>query len=239
MLQLWFFSMIKTKVCFFSVFPGSEECSFPHLLDDSKDWSPESPDTSCSRPQRVHSCTQTEAPQLPPAACTEVSGFQPVPPLPAAPALTSCPSPVHWRKERHCAKWENREEESKPTYECLESVSVGTVAPPLLLLLITQVSYVSFQDNDRLLKANETLRVKLREAEWEVEMLKTLLKRQDLQPVEEDSSWSTHTPHLMSSGRLVLPPYGRIYKPTFTITYYFTCMAGWSHLASQSASQWD
>lgn len=175
---------------FFSRFPGTEESSFPHLLDDSKDWSPESPDTPCPGPQRVHSCTQTEAHQLPPAGCTEVSGLQPVPPPPAAPVLTSCPSPVLWRKERHCAKWENREEESKPTYECLESVSVGTVSPPppLLLLLITQLSYVSFQDNDRLLKANETLRVKLREAEWEVEMLKTLLKRQDLHPVEEDSS---------------------------------------------------
>lgn len=39
-----------------------------------------------------------------------------------------------------------------------------------------------------MVKANETLRVKLREAEWEVEMLKTLLKRQALHPVEEDSS---------------------------------------------------
>lgn len=122
--------MIKIKGFFFSGFPGTEESSFPHLLDDSKDWSPESPDTPCPRPQRVHSCTQTEAPQLPPAGCTEVSGLQPVPAPPAAPALTSFPSPVLWRKERHCAKWENREEESKPTYECLESVSVGTVSPP-------------------------------------------------------------------------------------------------------------
>lgn len=122
--------MISKFFFFFFLFPGSEECSFPHPLDDGKDWSPESPDTSRSRPQRVHSCTQTEAPQLSPAACTEVSGLQPVLPLPAAPALTSCPSPVLWRKERHCAKWENREEESKPTYECLESVSVRTVFFP-------------------------------------------------------------------------------------------------------------
>lgn len=38
--------------------------------------------------------------------------------------------------------------------------------------------------------------------------------------------------HLMSSGRLVLPPYGRIYKPKFTVTYYFTCIQGeviWHH----------
>ncbi|TNM95525.1 hypothetical protein fugu_016608 [Takifugu bimaculatus] len=139
---------------------GSDECPFPRPLDESKDWSPESPDMSCSRPQRTHSCTQTEAPQLPPAA-SDITDPQPAL-LPAAPPLPSCPSPV--RTLRHCAKWENREEDSKPTYECLES------------------------DNHRLVKANETLRVKLREAEREVDMLKTLLKRNALHPVEEDSS---------------------------------------------------
>ncbi|XP_056915099.1 RAS guanyl-releasing protein 1-like isoform X3 [Takifugu flavidus] len=139
---------------------GSDECPFPRPLDESKDWSPESPDMSCSRPQRIHSCTQTEAPQLPPAA-SDITDPQPAL-LPAAPPLPSCPSPV--RTLRHCAKWENREEDSKPTYECLES------------------------DNHRLVKANETLRVKLREAEREVDMLKTLLKRNALHPVEEDSS---------------------------------------------------
>lgn len=107
------------------MFPGSDECPFPHPLNDSKDWSPESPDTSCSRPQRIHSCTQTEAPQPPPAA-SDITDPQPAL-LPAAPPLPSCPSPV--RKERHCAKWENREEDSKPTYECLESVSVAAARP--------------------------------------------------------------------------------------------------------------
>lgn len=87
------------------------------------------------------------------------------------------------------------EEESKPTYESLESVSVSffslltnvTCLNAPQLLYITQI-FVSFQDNQRLQKANETLRRKLREAEREVEILKTLLKRHALHPVEEDSS---------------------------------------------------
>lgn len=44
------------------------------------------------------------------------------------------------------------------------------------------------KDNQRLHKANETLRRKLKEAEREVERLKTMLKRHALHPVEEDSS---------------------------------------------------
>lgn len=56
------------------------------------------------------------------------------------------------------------------------------------MLQIFHGSLVFCQDNHRLAKANETLRVKLREAEREVEMLKTLLKRHALHPVEEDSS---------------------------------------------------
>ncbi|XP_031134897.1 RAS guanyl-releasing protein 1-like isoform X2 [Sander lucioperca] len=152
---------------------GSEECPFPYPPDDSKDWSPDSPVTSYSRPQRVHCGTQTEGPQLS-AAAPESSRLQPSLLVPAAPTLTSCPSPVPQRKQRHCAKWENRasvaqkpkepEEENKPTHESLKS------------------------DNQKLHRANETLRRKLKEAEREVEMLKTLLKRHTLHPVEEDSS---------------------------------------------------
>ncbi|XP_070698157.1 RAS guanyl-releasing protein 1-like isoform X1 [Pempheris klunzingeri] len=150
---------------------GSEECPFPYPPDDSKDWSPDSPVTSNSRPQRVHSSTQTEGPQ-PSSAVPETSRPQPSLLVPAAPTLTSCPSPVPQRKQRHCAKWENRasvvpkepEEDSKPNYESLES------------------------DNQRLQNANETLRRKLKEAEREVEILKTLLRRHALHPVEEDSS---------------------------------------------------
>uniref|UniRef100_A0A8C4EAW8 RAS guanyl-releasing protein 1 n=1 Tax=Dicentrarchus labrax TaxID=13489 RepID=A0A8C4EAW8_DICLA len=150
---------------------GSEECPFPYPPDDSKDLSPDSPVTSHLRPRRVHSGTQTEGPQLFSAA-PEASRPQPSLLVPAAPTLTSCPSPVPQRKQRHCAKWENRasvvskdpEEESKPTYESLES------------------------ENQKLQKANDTLRRKLREAEREVEILKTLLKRHALHPVEEDSS---------------------------------------------------
>ncbi|TNN87303.1 RAS guanyl-releasing protein 1 [Liparis tanakae] len=151
---------------------GSEECPFPYPPDDHKDWSPDSPVTY-SRPQKVHSATQTEGLQTP-TADQEVSRLQPSLLFPTPPPLTSCPSPVPQRKQRHCAKWENRssveqqlresDEENKPTYESLES------------------------DNQRMQNANGTLRRKLKEAEREVEILKTLLKRHALHPVEEDSS---------------------------------------------------
>uniref|UniRef100_A0A671YVI0 RAS guanyl-releasing protein 1 n=1 Tax=Sparus aurata TaxID=8175 RepID=A0A671YVI0_SPAAU len=82
-------------------------------------------------PQRVHSGTQTEGPQLC-SASPEPSRAQPSLLIPVTPTLTSCPSPVPQRKQRHCAKWENRasialkepEEDSKPPYESLESVSI-------------------------------------------------------------------------------------------------------------------
>uniref|UniRef100_A0A8C2ZSG8 RAS guanyl-releasing protein 1 n=1 Tax=Cyclopterus lumpus TaxID=8103 RepID=A0A8C2ZSG8_CYCLU len=149
---------------------GSEECPFPYPPDDSKDWSPDSPVTSYSRPRKVHSATQTEGLQLS-SADQEASYLQPSLLVPTPPPLTSCPSPVLQRKQRHCVKWENRasvvqkpkepDEENKPTYESLES---------------------------RLQNANGTLRRKLKDAEREVEILKTLLKRHALHPVEEDSS---------------------------------------------------
>ncbi|CAN9502214.1 unnamed protein product [Ophioblennius macclurei] len=150
---------------------GSEECPFPCLSDDSKDWTSDPP-VAHQRPLRVHSGTQTDGPQL--FSPVEANPPQPSLLIPAPPPLAFCPSPVPQRKQRYCAKWENRasvvqkpkepEEESKPTYEALES------------------------DNQRLQAANETLRRKLREAEREVEILKTLLKRHALHPVEEDSS---------------------------------------------------
>ncbi|XP_041828477.1 RAS guanyl-releasing protein 1-like [Melanotaenia boesemani] len=151
---------------------GSEECPFPYPRDDSKDWSPESPVTPRLKPTRVNSYTQTEGPHLS-SLNAEPSHFQPCLLVPVPPTLSSCPSPL-FHRNRHCAKWENRAsvlqkpkepgEESKPTYESLES------------------------ENQKLQKANETLRRKLRETEREVEMLKTLLKRHALHPVEEDSS---------------------------------------------------
>ncbi|XP_024915469.1 RAS guanyl-releasing protein 1 [Cynoglossus semilaevis] len=154
------------------VLEGSEECPFPYPLHDSKDCSPDSPVTPSSRPHTVHSGTQTEGPQVF-AAAPEACRIQPCLLVPAAPPLTSCPSPVPQRKQRHCAKWENRAsvvqtakepEEDKPSYESLET------------------------DNLRLQKTNETLLRKLKETEREVEILKTLLKRHALHPVEEDSS---------------------------------------------------
>lgn len=115
--------------------PGSDECPFPYPPDESKDWSPDSPVASHLRPQRVHSGTQTDGPQLS-TADPEAGGLQPCLLVPAAPTLNSCPSPVPQRKVRHCAKWENRssvalkpvepEEENKPTYESLETVSVSS-----------------------------------------------------------------------------------------------------------------
>lgn len=114
---------------------GSEECPFPYPQDDSKDWSPDSPITIHLRPRRVHSGTQTEGPHLSSAA-SESSRPQPSLLVPVAPPLTSCPSPVPQRKQRYCAKWENRasvvqkhkepEEESKPSYESLHLVSLWT-----------------------------------------------------------------------------------------------------------------
>ncbi|XP_028250495.1 RAS guanyl-releasing protein 1-like [Parambassis ranga] len=152
---------------------GSEEFPFPHPSDDSKDVSPDSPVTSHLRPRRVHSCTQTDGPQLL-STTADASRLQPAFLVPAPSTPTSCPSPVPQRKQRHCAKWENRasvvqkpkepEEDSKSSYESLES------------------------ENQSLQKANEKLRKKLKEAEREVEILKTLLKRHALHPVEEDSS---------------------------------------------------
>ncbi|KAM6916859.1 RAS guanyl-releasing protein 1-like [Lycodopsis pacificus] len=152
---------------------GLEECPFPYPPDDSKDWSPDSPVASYSRRRWVNSATQTEGLQLS-SADPEASCLQPSLLVPTTPLLTSCPSPLPQRKQRHCAKWENRssvakkptepDEENKPTYESLES------------------------DNQRLQIANGTLRRKLKETEREVEILKTLLKRHALHPVEEDSS---------------------------------------------------
>uniref|UniRef100_A0A3Q3VTC8 RAS guanyl-releasing protein 1 n=1 Tax=Mola mola TaxID=94237 RepID=A0A3Q3VTC8_MOLML len=84
-------------------------------------------------PRRVHSGTQTEGPQ----PFSEAGSPHPSLLVPAAPTLPSCPSPLPQRKQRHCAKWENRasimakepEDESKPTYESLESVSITATEP--------------------------------------------------------------------------------------------------------------
>ncbi|XP_047467593.1 RAS guanyl-releasing protein 1-like isoform X2 [Mugil cephalus] len=151
---------------------GSEDCPFPYPPpDDGKDWSPDSPVTSRLRPRKVHSFTQTEGPQLSPAT-VEAFRIKPSLLVPALPAPLFCSSPA--RQKRHCATWENRAslmqkpkeqgDESKPCYESLEI------------------------DNRRLQQDNEALRRRLKQVEREVEILKTLLKRHALHPVEEDSS---------------------------------------------------
>ncbi|XP_035024563.1 RAS guanyl-releasing protein 1 isoform X2 [Hippoglossus stenolepis] len=131
-------------------YEGSEDCPFPYPPDDSKDWSPDSPVTSTLRPRKVHSGTQTE-PIF--AASPSASRSQPALLVPAAPPLTSCPSPVPQRK--HCAKWENRasvmqkpkesEEESKPTYESLDSVRIKTKVSIFLYTVLEGTSAVSIQ----------------------------------------------------------------------------------------------
>uniref|UniRef100_A0A3B3UE19 RAS guanyl releasing protein 1 n=1 Tax=Poecilia latipinna TaxID=48699 RepID=A0A3B3UE19_9TELE len=122
-------------------FPA-EACPFPYPSDGRRDWSPESPITPNWRPARVHSYTQTEGPQLssmtPEASRLQSSLLIPVPPI-----LPSCPSPVPLRKQRYCAKWENRAsvlqkpkepvEESKCTYESLEYVSMKFLPCRLLI----------------------------------------------------------------------------------------------------------
>ncbi|XP_061898262.1 RAS guanyl-releasing protein 1-like isoform X2 [Entelurus aequoreus] len=147
---------------------GSDECPF-QLSDDSKEWSPDSPITSHFGINRVHSATQTEGPPLSPEATWPHPSLLVL----APPTSPTCPSPLLQRKQRHCAKWENRasvvqkprepeEEYNQPVSETLQS------------------------ENQRLQKANETLHRKLNKAEQEVEVLKTLLKRHTLHPVEED-----------------------------------------------------
>ncbi|XP_072313608.1 RAS guanyl-releasing protein 1-like isoform X1 [Eucyclogobius newberryi] len=146
---------------------GSEDCPFSYT--EIKYWSPSSPGPPPVCPQKVHSGTQTDLTPLTSPV------HEPALLVPAtAPPLSSCPSPVPQRKQRHCAKWENRasmlqktkdsDEDSQSTCETLEV------------------------ENERLQKANETLRRKLKETEREVDILKTLLKRHALHPVEEDSS---------------------------------------------------
>ncbi|MBN3304989.1 GRP1 protein, partial [Amia calva] len=144
--------------------------------DKSKDWEPATPTISQLilpgelRTRGVHKNTQTEWPPTPTAE-TMLSLPSTLSPCPSP--LTPCPSPVPVRKRAY-AKWENRastvqkpkeqDELHKPTYQQLETEKLN------------------------LQKTNETLRRKLKEAEREVDFLKTLLKRHSLHPVEEDSS---------------------------------------------------
>lgn len=153
---------------------SSEEFPFQYSPDDNKECKYYSPLTSRVRSHWVHTGTQTDISQLTSPA-QESGQLLPLLLVPTTgSSLTSCPSPVPQRKQRHCAKWENRasivqkpkdlDEESKPTHESLEA------------------------ENQQLQKANETLRRKLKETEREVDILKTLLKRHALHRVEEDSS---------------------------------------------------
>nr|XP_006632562.2 PREDICTED: RAS guanyl-releasing protein 1 isoform X2 [Lepisosteus oculatus] len=167
---------------------GSEEGQFAYHngelnehADKGKDWEPATSSVSQLRHPReqhtrgVHKSTQTEWPLTPEPTLLLPSQLSPSPSQlsPGPSPLTPCPSPVPQRKRAY-AKWENRastvqkpkeqDELNKPTYQQLE------------------------MEKQNLQKINETLRRKLKEAEREVEILKTLLKRHTLHPVEEDSS---------------------------------------------------
>ncbi|CAL8291090.1 unnamed protein product [Gadus morhua 'NCC'] len=165
---------------------GSEDGPFPYPPDETREWSPGSPvqlPPLILRHQRVHSGTQTEWPSLSPTAAAATAtptsppadGGRPQPffLLPTPPALPPCPSPVPQRKKRSYAKWENRastvqrspeQEDRKPGVEELET------------------------ENHKLQETNETLRRRLRDTEREVQTLQTLLRRNALHRVEEDSS---------------------------------------------------
>ncbi|XP_061751073.1 RAS guanyl-releasing protein 1-like isoform X1 [Nerophis ophidion] len=149
----------------------SDKCPFQYLSDDSKEWRSDSPVTSHLEINRVHSATQTEGPPLSPeAAWPHPSLFVLVPPT-----SPTCPSPLLQRKQRHCAKWENRASVVQKPREPEEEYN-------------QRVSETLQSENQRLQKANETLHRKLNKAEQEVEVLKTLLKRHTLHPVEEDDN---------------------------------------------------
>uniref|UniRef100_A0A8C9WBT0 RAS guanyl releasing protein 1 n=1 Tax=Scleropages formosus TaxID=113540 RepID=A0A8C9WBT0_SCLFO len=149
--------------------------------DHTKDWCPSLPAVAEQvQFPGIHKGTQTEGNMTPLLSLSLSPNSTPAPVHPTSlllspgtPTITTCPSPVPVRKRAY-AKWENRasivqkpqelEEHNKQTYEQLE------------------------KENQELKKSNEALRRKLREAEREVEILKTLLKRHALHTVEEDSS---------------------------------------------------
>ncbi|XP_076834377.1 RAS guanyl-releasing protein 1-like isoform X1 [Brachyhypopomus gauderio] len=114
-----------------------------------------------SRSSLVHTSSQTEAVSTSSQLQSSLLTPNPI-------SLTPCPSPVPQRK-RACANKPTTlipGEENKFTCEALEK---------------------EFQS---LMKSNENLRRKLKEAKHEVEILKTLLKRHTLRPLEDSSSSS-------------------------------------------------
>ncbi|XP_039597377.1 RAS guanyl-releasing protein 1-like isoform X1 [Polypterus senegalus] len=155
---------------------GSEEGSFSYLngedpehSDKNRDWDETTSYIKRSCAVSVHKSTQTEG--VPPS---EAALLQPNMLSPCHSPLTPCPSPIPVRKRAY-AKWENRastvqkqkeddDDPHKPTYQQLE------------------------MDKCTLQKSNETLRRKLKEAEREIEILKTLLRRHTLHPLDPDDS---------------------------------------------------
>uniref|UniRef100_A0AAY5E931 RAS guanyl-releasing protein 1 n=1 Tax=Electrophorus electricus TaxID=8005 RepID=A0AAY5E931_ELEEL len=159
------------------------ECKKNIKSGNNADWSPASNtiDTTCHKQSSPSSTSNTSFTVLPSRsvlvqrssqteAVSAASQLQLSLLSPSPIALTPCPSPVPQRK-RACANKTSTTlipgEENKFTYEALE------------------------KENQSLSKSNKSLRRKLKEAEHEVEILKTLLKRHTLPSVEEDSSSSS------------------------------------------------
>ncbi|XP_053488822.1 RAS guanyl-releasing protein 1-like [Ictalurus furcatus] len=149
----------------FFFFAGSDETRFvypPDALTDNSECHKQFSPSTAPRTIMVHRSTQTEG--TPSSSHLQSSLLCPSGPL------TPCPSPVPQRK-RVCANKThntlNPADENKPSYEALE------------------------KENQSLQTSNERLKRKLKEAEREVEILKTLLKRNALRPVDEDSSSSS------------------------------------------------
>ncbi|KAI5102118.1 ras guanyl-releasing protein 3, partial [Silurus meridionalis] len=145
---------------------GSDETRFVYPPDtqiDNSDRNKQFSLNTVPRTMMVHKSTQTEG--TPSSSNVQLSLL-----CPSGPPLTPCPSPIPQRK-RVCANKTsntlNPAEENKPSYEALE------------------------KENRSLQKCNERLQRKLKEAEREVEILKTLLKRHTIRPVEQDSSSSS------------------------------------------------
>ncbi|XP_066539995.1 RAS guanyl-releasing protein 1-like [Hoplias malabaricus] len=134
-----------------------------HTLITQSSASHYNPSNETSAILMVHRSTQTELTSSP-------SLLQPTLLSPSPTSLSPCPSPVPQRKRATASKCStnlNPGEDTKSNHESLE------------------------KENQTLLKTNESLRRKLKEAEREMEILKVLLKRHTLHPVEEDSSSSS------------------------------------------------
>ncbi|KAL2098600.1 hypothetical protein ACEWY4_005080 [Coilia grayii] len=171
---------------------GPEAGSFTYACEEASDAcgpagcsSPSSPPhrrlrlpLTLAKPPGVSRATQTDGPSVTPTrSLPQASLLSPTTTTTTTPTpLTPCPSPVPVRKKAY-AKWENR---------------VSTLMPPDEDKSHAKPSYEQLErENEALKKSNVSLSRKLKEAEGEVNILKTLLRRRALHTVDEDSSSSS------------------------------------------------